>query len=242
MAGGTQAVLRDQVAVVTGGSRGIGAAIAQRLAELGAMVYLAGRSQKAVDAAANKIRMAGGNCVGYQADVCKWRDVEELAEFVNKESRRCDILVHSAGIGCFGQPLHEMDLQDWEDVMNTNLRGAFYCVKAFAPLMIRAQYGHIINISSIASKNPLPKGAAYAASKWGLNGLSYSIAEELRNYNIRVSLICPGSTDTGWSHYAGKDPEKMLRPGDISRIVELLVTQAPESFVSEIIVRPTRKP
>ena len=239
---GAQAVLKDQVAVVTGGSRGIGAAIAQRLAGLGAMVYMAGRSQKAVDAAAEKIRAEGCHCMGYRADVCKWRDVEELAEFVNKESRRCDILVNSAGIGCFGHPLHEMEIQDWEDVLNTNLRGAFYCIKAFAPLMMKEQGGHIINISSIASKNALPNGAAYAASKWGLNGLSYSAAEELRNYNIRVSLICPGSTDTGWSHYQGKDPEKMLKPADVARVVELLVTQAPESFVSEVIVRPTRKP
>ncbi len=241
MAGG-QAVLRDQVAVVTGGSRGIGAAIAQRLASMGAMVYVTGRSQKIAETASAKICSQGGSCMGYQADVTKWRDVEEFAEFVNKESRRCDILVNSAGIGCFGHPLHEMEIQDWEDVLNTNLRGAFYSIKAFAPLMIRAKYGHIINISSIASKNALPNGAAYAASKWGLNGLSYSIAEELRNYNIRVSLICPGSTDTGWSHYNGKDPEKMLRPEDISRVVELLVTQAPECFASEIIVRPTRKP
>ena len=237
-----QAVLRDQVAVVTGGSRGIGAAIAQRLAALGAMVYVTGRSQKIAETASEKICARGGHCMGYQADVTKWRDVEEFAEFVNKESRRCDILVNGAGIGCFGHPLHEMEIQDWDDVVHTNLRGAFYTIKAFAPLMIKEQNGHIINISSIASKNALPNGAAYCASKWGLNGLSYSIAEELRNYNIRVSLICPGSTDTGWSHYHGKDPEKMLKPGDIARIVELLVTQGPQSFVSEVIVRPTRKP
>ncbi len=241
MAGG-QAVLRDQVAVVTGGSRGIGAAIAQRLGGLGAMVYVTGRSQKIAGAAAEKIRAQGGRCMGYQADVTKWRDVEELAEFVNKESRRCDILVNSAGIGCFGHPLHEMEIQDWDDVLNTNLRGVYYSIKAFAPLMIKENNGHIINISSIASKNALPNGAAYAASKWGLNGLSHSVAEELRNYNIRVSLVCPGSTDTGWSHYHGKDPEKMLKPADVARVVELLVTQAPQSFVSEVILRPTRKP
>ena len=242
MAAGGPAVLRDQVAVVTGGTRGIGAAIAERLAKLGAMVYLTGRSRKAAEAAADKIREQGGQCIGCEADVCKWRDVEELAEFVNKDSRRCDILVNSAGIGCFGHPLHEMELQDWEDILNTNLRGSFYTIKALAPLMIQAKYGHIVNISSIASKNALPNGAAYAASKWGLNGLTYSIAEELRNHNIRVSLVCPGSTDTGWSHYSGKDPEKMLRPADIAHIVEMLVTQAPQSFASEVIVRPTRKP
>src|SRR5512142_330280 len=239
---GAQGVLRDQVAVVTGGSRGIGAAIAQRLASLGAMVYVTGRSQKIVETASEKICSQGGHCMGYQADVTKWRDVEEFAEFVNKESRRCDILVNGAGIGCFGHPLHEMEVQDWDDVVHTNLRGAFYCIKAFAPLMIKEKNGHIINISSIASKNALPNGAAYAASKWGLNGLSYSVAEELRSQNIRVSIVCPGSTQSDLSHSRSKDPEKMLRPADIAHVVEMLVTQAPQSFASEVIVRPTRKP
>lgn len=242
MAVEAQPVLRDQVAVVTGGTRGIGAAISQKLVSLGAFVYVVGRSGRAAEAAVARIRPQGGHCVSYQADICKWRDVEELAQFVRKESRRCDILVNGAGIGCFGRPLHQMELQDWDDIINTNLRGAFYCIRALAPLMIEAQYGHIINISSIASKNPLPSGAAYAASKWGLNGLSYSVAEELRNDNIRVSLVCPGSTDSGWSHSRSKDPEKMLRPADIAHVVEMLVTQAPQSFASEVIVRPTRKP
>jgi short-subunit dehydrogenase len=115
-------------------------------------------------------------------------------------------------------------------------------IKAFAPMMISASYGHVVNISSIASKNALPKGAAYAASKWGLNGLTYSVAEELRNDNIRVSLVCPGSTDSGWSHYHAKDQEKMLRPSDIAHVVGTIVTESPQSFISEVIVRPTRKP
>jgi 3-oxoacyl-[acyl-carrier protein] reductase len=108
--------------------------------------------------------------------------------------------------------------------------------------MIRAQRGHIINISSLAGKNALPNGAAYAASKWGLNGLTYSAAEELRAHNIRVSVICPGSTHTDLSPHAGKDPRKMLQPEDIAHAVEMLVTQSPQSFISEIQVRPTLKP
>jgi 3-oxoacyl-[acyl-carrier protein] reductase len=135
-----------------------------------------------------------------------------------------------------------MEVKDWDDVLNTNLRGVFYMIKAFAPMMISAKFGHIVNISSIASKNALPNGAAYAASKWGLNGLTYSLAEELRNHNIRVSLVCPGSTDSGWSHYHAKDPEKMLRPGDIAHAVGMLIMQTPQSFISEVVIRPTRKP
>jgi 3-oxoacyl-[acyl-carrier protein] reductase len=237
-----QGPLRGQVAVVTGGNKGIGMAIAQKLASLGVNVYIVGRSERSLQQAADKIQSEGHSCITYQADITKWGQVEELAQFVGKEGNRCDILVNSAGIGCFGDPLHEMEVQDWDQVLNTNLRGTYYMIKAFAPMMIQAKGGNIINISSIASKNALPKGAAYAASKWGLNGLTYSVAEELRNDNIRVSLVCPGSTDSGWSHYHAKDPEKMLRPSDIAHVVGMLVTQTPQSFVSEVIVRPTRKP
>ena len=115
-------------------------------------------------------------------------------------------------------------------------------IRAFAPMMIEARDGHIINISSIAGKNALPNGAAYAASKWGLNGLSYSVAEELRGHNIRVSVLCPGSTNTELSPHVGKDNSKMLQPDDIAHAVAMLVTQAPQSFVSEMILRPTQKP
>jgi 3-oxoacyl-[acyl-carrier protein] reductase len=108
--------------------------------------------------------------------------------------------------------------------------------------MIRARSGHIINVSSIAGKNALPNGAAYAASKWGLNGLTYSVAEELRAHNIRVSVICPGSTHTDLSPHEGKDFSRLLQPDDIAHVVAMLVTQAPQSFASEVILRPTTKP
>ena len=130
----------------------------------------------------------------------------------------------------------------WDQILNTNLRGVYYTIRSFAPLMIRAKTGHIINISSLAGKNALPNGAAYAASKWGLNGLSYSVAEELRGHNIRVSVICPGSVHTELSPHRGKDTSKMLQAEDIAHAVAMLVTQAPQSFVSEILMRPTQKP
>src|SRR5207248_6230057 len=101
-----------------------------------------------------------------------------------------------------------------ERVLNTNLRGVFYAIRSFAPLMIASGGGDIINISSIAGKNALANGAAYAASKWGLNGLSYSVAEELRQHRIRVSVICPGSTATDLSPHHGRDTTRMLKPED----------------------------
>jgi 3-oxoacyl-[acyl-carrier protein] reductase len=150
--------------------------------------------------------------------------------------------VNNAGVGEFTKPLHELPPEEWDRILNTNLRGVYFSVRAFAPSMIRARAGHIINISSLAGKNPVPKGAAYAASKWGLNGLTYSIAEELRPHNIRAAVICPGSTETELSPHAGKDPKKMLQPDDVAHAVAMLVTQAAQSFVSEILLRPTQKP
>src|SRR5437867_4271003 len=147
-----------------------------------------------------------------------------------------------SGIGGFGGTRHEMPPESWDAVLNTNLRGVYYCIRSFALMMVRAKNGHIINISSLAGKNPLPNGAAYAASKWGLNGLSYSVAEELRGHNIRVSVVCPGSVDTELSPHAGKDFRKMLQPDDVAHVVGMLVTQAPQSFASEILLRPTMKP
>lgn len=237
-----QLPLKDQVAVITGGNRGIGAGIVHRLAELGALPVIVGRSEKSLEQTAQEVRSAGHKCMTFQADVCKWGEIEELGQFVNKETGRCDILVNNAGVGAFGTPLHKLELHCWDEVINTNLRGAFYCIKAFAPMMIEARSGHIINISSIASKNALPNGAVYATSKWGLNGLTFSVAEELRNHNIRVSVICPGSTVSELSPHAGKDPTKMLQPADVAHAVEMLVTQSPQSFISEVIIRPTQKP
>jgi len=234
--------LAGQVAVVTGAGRGIGAAIARSLAGLGATTVLCGRTLAALDAAAQAIAQSGGMSEAIACDVTSLESVGAGAKRIESSFGRVDVLVNNAGIGGFGGPLHQLPPEAWDQILNTNLRGVFYAIRAFAPMMIRARSGHIINISSIAGKNALPNGAAYAASKWGLNGLSYSVAEELRGYNIRVSVICPGSTNTDLSLHAGKDPAKMLQPEDVAHAVVMLVTQAPQSFVSEIILRPTQKP
>ncbi|MGA7220166.1 MAG: SDR family NAD(P)-dependent oxidoreductase [Candidatus Sulfotelmatobacter sp.] len=236
------APLAGQVAVVTGAGRGIGAAIAQRLSHLGAAVVLCGRTPAHLESTAQDILQADGSAQVVPCDVTSLQTVETAAERVEASLGRVDILVNNAGIGGFGGPLHQLPPASWEQILNTNLRGVYYMIRAFAPMMIRARAGHIVNISSLAGKNALPNGAAYAASKWGLNGLSYSLAEELRSHNIRVSVICPGSTNTELSPHAGKDPAKMLQPEDVAHAVAMLVTQSPQSFVSEILLRPTQKP
>jgi len=238
----TELGLHNQVAVVTGAGRGIGAAIALKLASLGATTVLCGRTRGPLESTAAAITEAGSRAIVAECDVTDWLSVESAARQVQNTLGRIDVLVNNAGIGGFGGPLHQMPPQSWEQVLNTNLRGVYYCIRAFAPMMIKARRGDIINISSLAGKNALPNGAAYAASKWGLNGLSYSVAEELRGYNIRVSVICPGSVDTELSPHTGKDPAKMLKPEDVAHAVAMLVTQSPQSFASEILLRPTLKP
>jgi len=234
--------LSGQTALVTGAGRGIGAAIARTLADLGAAVVLCGRTRSSLDATAAVIKDNGGSAMALACDVTSIESVEAAANATQRTHGKLDILVNNAGIGAYAAPLHEMTPETWEKVLNTNLRGVFYCIRAFVPMMIRAGRGHIVNISSLAGKNPLPNGAAYAASKWGLNGLSYSVAEELRSHNIRVSVVCPGSVDTELSPHNGKNPSKMLKPDDVAHVVAMLVQQEPQSFVSEVLLRPTQKP
>jgi NAD(P)-dependent dehydrogenase (short-subunit alcohol dehydrogenase family) len=234
--------LERQVAVVTGGGRGIGAAISARLAAMGATVVLCGRTRGPLEATAVAIRQAGGRCDAAECDVSRLESVEALARHVDSSFGRLDVLVNNAGVGGVRVPLHQFPPQVWDEVMNTNLRGVYYTIRSLVPLMLRSGGGHIINISSLAGKNALPNGACYAASKWGLNGLSYSVAEELRGHNIRVSVICLGSTLSEWGHHGGKDLKKLLLPNDVAHAVAMIVTQTPQSFVSEILLRPTQKP
>jgi NAD(P)-dependent dehydrogenase (short-subunit alcohol dehydrogenase family) len=232
--------LQGKTALVTGGGRGIGAAIARRLASLGARVIVCGRTMKPLHETVRNITAAGGKATAIAADVAQWESVAALAKHVQGDHKQLDVLVNNAGVGSFSTPLHQLDTTEWNRVMDTNLRGVFYTIRAFVPMMKSG--AHIVNISSLAGKNALPNGAAYAASKWGLNGLSYSVAEELRGQGIRVSVVCPGSVDTELSPHEGKSKAKMLQPDDVAHAVAAIVTQEPQSFMSEVLLRPTQKP
>ena len=238
----------SQVAVVTGAARGAGEAIARRLGSMGAHVVLVARDVDKLNQVREKIEAAGGAASVFACDLLDASAVAQLGEAVAERHKRCDILVNNAAIGLDGKLLHEVAPEEWDLVFDTNLRGPYLMIRAFAPLMIAAGSGHIINVSSLAGRNPLPKGAAYAASKWGLNGLTYSVAEELRPHNIRVSVIAPGSINTEFNDHSGKgaasgkDPKKKLQPNDIASVVAMLVTQPAQSFISEVLMRPTQKP
>ena len=236
------APLEGKVAVVTGGSRGIGLAIAQKLAELGSEVVITARKRDELQKAAESIRKRGGKCEGVACDVSSLSEVQQLADKLSDRRNKLKIVVNNAGIGGFSAPLHETDPETWEKIINTNLRGVYHMIRAFAPVLIANGGGDIVNISSLAGKNALPNGATYSASKWGLNGLSYSVAEELRGHNIRVAVVCPGSVNTDLSPHTGKSVSRMLQPADVAHAVGMMVTQAPQSFASEILLRPTQKP
>ena len=234
--------LQGRLAIVTGGSRGIGFAIADKLAELGAEVVITARNQDELDNAATQIRKSGDKCDGIRCDVSSLSDVQQFSGNLARRLGALKILINNAGVGGFSAPLHETDPETWDNILNTNLRGVYYMMRAFAPTLIANGGGDIVNISSLAGKNALPNGAAYAASKWGLNGLSYSAAEELRGRNIRVTVVCPGSVNTDLSPHQGKSVNRMLQPADVAHVVAMVVTQAPQSFASEILLRPTQKP
>jgi NAD(P)-dependent dehydrogenase (short-subunit alcohol dehydrogenase family) len=232
--------LTEQVAIVTGATRGIGRAIAAELARLGATVVVSGRTPSEVERVARELG-APSRALGIPADVQNLQNVERLVAQTIETFGRIDVLVNNAGIGVFG-PVDRLQPEEWEAVVNTNLRGPFYVIRAVAPHMIRQRSGHIINISSLAGKNAFAGGSIYCASKFGLLGLSRCAAEDLRAHGIRVSVICPGSVLTEFSPHAGKDLAKMLRPEDVAHAVAMLVTQQPQSFISEIDIRPTHKP
>jgi NADP-dependent 3-hydroxy acid dehydrogenase YdfG len=231
--------ITDKTAVVTGAGRGIGRAIAIELARAGARVALAARSRSQLEETANII---GPSASVFPTDVRDRGQVEALIEQTSSAFGAIDILVNSAGLGIFGKVADFTDA-DFATVMDTNLRGTFYTCRAVLPSMIYRKAGHIINIASIAGKVGSANRAVYCASKFGVIGFTESLAEEVRQHGIRASVICPGSTDTGFSgDKQGKAHDKMLRPEDVAYAVRMIVSQEPNSFISEIIMRPTQKP
>ena len=233
--------LEGNIALITGASRGIGLAIARKLAQLGARLSLCARDAARLDSAAAELRHSGFETLTMVADVTHSHEIQNLVDRTHRELGPIDILVNNAGIGRFG-PAHQMSEADWDAVLDTNLKSVFLVTRAVAPGMIERKKGHIVNISSLAGKNAFAGGGIYCASKWGLMGLTACMAEDLRAHNIRVSAVCPGSVATDFSPHTGRDQSKLLQPEDVAHAVATIVTQAPQSFISEIDLRPTQKP
>jgi 3-oxoacyl-[acyl-carrier protein] reductase len=236
----TQASLAKSVALVTGGSRGIGRAIAARLATLGASVAICGRNAQALQETANQLVKSTARVFAQLADVTRSAEVTDLVAKTEAALGPISILVNNAGMGVFG-PAHEKSEADWDRVLGTNLKSVFLVSRAVAPGMIRQGAGDIVNISSLAGRNTFAGGGLYCASKWGILGLSGCMAEDLRDHGIRVSVICPGSVATEFSGRGPKDSKKALTAEDVAHAVAMVVTQGPQSFISEVQLRPLRK-
>jgi 3-oxoacyl-[acyl-carrier protein] reductase len=232
--------LMDKAAVVTGASRGIGRAIALRLGRMGASVAICARKREEIERTAASFWDEGIKALPIVADVTLAGDVERLIERTSDEFGEIEVLVNNAGIGMFGS-FYERSEGDWDAVLNTNLKAVFLTSRAVAPRMVRFGRGHIINISSLASKSAFAGGALYCASKWGLMGLTACMAEDLRAHGIRVSVICPGSVNTEFSPHSGRTSATLLQPEDVAHAVATLLTQSSQSFISEIDLRPLKK-
>jgi len=230
--------LEGRTAIVTGGSKGIGKAIAFALGSEGADLVLSARTGKDLDTTVEEFKRSGISARAISCDVSAEQQVNALVESAVSSLGRIDILVNNAGMGVF-KPVVEMTAQDFDTMWGVNMRGVFLATHAVLPHMIKAGSGQIVNISSLAGKNSFKGGAGYCATKWGLRGFASSLMLEVRDHNIRVVTVFPGSVETAFSS-GGKKGRNITQPEDVAEAVLFAVTAPQRSMFSEIDVRPTR--
>jgi 3-oxoacyl-[acyl-carrier protein] reductase len=237
--------LSGKVALVTGGSRGIGHGIALAFLQEGAAVVITGTKQDALDSAVRDLRqrVSGGRIEGVRADVRNYEEMTAATSAIVSSQGGLDILINNAGIGLFG-PVAEMPVDEWRAVIDTNLTGVFYCCRAAIPHLRARGGGWIINISSLAGKNAFVNGAAYCASKAALNQFSEALMQEVRYDGIRVSYVMPGSvsTDFGGPERGRGKAEWALQAEDVARVVVDLVSHPARSLASRVEMRPAQPP
>ena len=235
--------LNGKAAVVTGSTKGIGRAIAEALVREGLNVCVSARREDEVKRAVDELSAAGeGRVAGAVFDVRNEEEVRALFGHAAAEFGGVDVLVNNAGIGLFGR-VEEMSPADFRAVVETNLFGVFYCCHAAIPLMKRRGGGYIINISSLAGANPHPRMAAYNASKFGLNGFSEALMQEVRYDKIKVSYVMPGSVNTEFGgDTVSEEKSWQLQPADVARVVTDLLRHDERSLPSRVEIRPSRPP
>jgi NAD(P)-dependent dehydrogenase (short-subunit alcohol dehydrogenase family) len=231
-----------RVAIVTGGTRGIGAAIVRRLASDGFAVIFSGRTEKSVRAALSEFEKAGLRVRGRAADATKEEDQKALVLSAEQELGRLDVLVNNAGIGDFA-PVDRISPERFREILETNLFGPFYAIRHAAPLMRKSGGGFIVNIASLAAVNAFAGGSAYNASKFGLLGLSEAAMLDLRHDGVRVATVLPGSVSTAL-RTAMDDSETswMLSPEDVAEAVADIVRFPDRAIPSRVDLRPSRPP
>lgn len=231
-----------KIAIVTGGSRGIGRGIVEALLQEGWRVRFCSRSPESVETAQKELSERFGDAVvGRPVDVRRQEEVEVFVGDAARGEGRIDVLVNNAGLGRFGA-VDELTGDQWREVLETNLNGPFYFLRAVSQVMKRQGEGWIFNIASLAAKNPFAGGAAYNASKFGLLGMSEAAMLDLRQHGIRVAAILPGSVATDFGSGAGKDADWKLQPHDIAAMVLHLLTYPPNALPSLVEMRPSRPP
>jgi NAD(P)-dependent dehydrogenase (short-subunit alcohol dehydrogenase family) len=234
--------LQGKVAVVTGGTRGIGREIARALVGVGADVVICGRDKGLAEQVGADLSSGGpGRCAGIVCDVRRYGEVEALMRKAGETFGGLDILVNNAGVAGRGA-VADLPLEKWHEVIETNLTGVFYCCRAAIPWMRRRGGGYIINISSLAGVNPIPNLSAYNASKFGLLGFGEAFMQEIRYDGIRVSTILPGSVDTEFGGRAPGREDWRLAPSDVAEVVLHLLAHDPRSLPSRVEIRPSRPP
>ena len=232
--------IAEKIAAVTGGTRGIGRAIAERLLREGASVAICGRTQESVDRAVGELRTLG-RVFGYPADVTHLEQVQEFFRAIDREFGGLDILVNNAGEGVFHK-VAEMTPEEWRRNIDLNLNGPFYCSREALARFRNRGGGFIVNISSLAGKNAFSGGAGYNASKFGLNGFSEAMMLDHRHDNVRVATIMPGSVDTDFAGQSDRsgDTSWMIAPADIADVVAMVLRMPARTMVSRVEMRPSR--
>lgn len=228
--------LNERTAIVTGGSRGIGKEVTRELAERGSDVVITGRTQSDLEETVDGFSDLAGDVFPFQSDVRELDDCKKTIRKANEEFGCPDILVNNAGIGQTRTEVESLDPEEWNDVIDTNLTGCFYMSREVIPGMKENGGGDIVFISSLAGRNAVPSYAAYGASKWGLVGFAKSLMLEVRQDNIKVGTICPGSVETGFTDEDKSD--WALYPEDVAKVVTDFLTHRRDSLTSLIEMRP----
>lgn len=234
--------LKANVALVTGGSKGIGYGIAQALVNQGLRVAITGRNKESIEKASAELSQnTGSEVLGIQADVRVFEDVQDAVKKINDKWGEIGVVVANAGVGHYS-PIDELTLEDWQRTIDTNLTGVFHTVKASVEDLKKSQ-GYLITISSLAGTNFFPNGAAYNASKFGLTGFTQSVMLDLRHYGVKVSTIMPGSVATYFNdHTPTEEDNWKIQKEDLGQMVVDLLRMNPRTLPSKIEVRPTQPP
>ena len=240
-----QADLKDKVTVVTGASSGIGSAIALRFAAAGSRVVLSARREDKLQQVAKQLLDGGGEALIVPADVTRYAQVEALVAATLERFGSIDILVNNAG-HAVAKPLAESSVEEIDAQIDSNLRGVCYGCRAVLPHMIQRRQGQIINIGSICSRNHYPNYAAYVAAKFGVLGLTRSVYEEVRQYGIRMNVLCPAAVNTAWGDLAGAElpwpPEQRLQPEDLAEMALFCATLPARVQIDTVFAWPVCEP